>query len=360
MSLKIPYKVILVTGGAGFIGSNLVYRWLTRNPSLMIVVVDNLTYAGNMASLQRIEDNPALASRLRFIHADICDTVPLAHIFATYMPEAVIHLAAESHVDRSIDMPNQFLQTNVMGTATLLNVAKTYWHYNMPLNTKSNFRFLQVSTDEVYGSMPPSYWAKEFDPFNPTSPYAASKAAADHLAMSYYKTYGLPVLITHATNNFGPYQHPEKFIPTCIIKAKNMQEIPLYGDGQQRRDWMHVDEHCDALTYVLRRGEPGQRYNVGKGRERTNLELVGFICSYLDNLDGNANNRCNLFKCVNDRPGHDRRYAVNYDKLVGLGWYDDGAYPFSDTIDWYLNNEAWVQEVLQHGNYHMERQGLGK
>lgn len=359
------YTNILVTGGAGFIGCNLVRRWLTQYPELRIHVVDKLTYAGNLASLRDVKENPDLGTRMMFHQNDICNWAELVSIFKSFTPQAVIHLAAESHVDRSIDDASPFIKTNVIGTESLLCVALQHYKRTMPnVGGATPFRFVHVSTDEVYGSndMVNGHWGDPFEetqPLNPTSPYAASKAASDLLALSYFKTFQLPVIVTRCVNNFGPYQYPEKFIPTCILNALTGKDIPLYGDGEQVRDWIHVEDHCDALSVVLNRGEPGEIYNIGADCSFRNKYIAQFVCS-------NLNQPTSLIKYVQDRPAHDRRYAIEFGKIERLGMaplraYDKRSFDASleQTITWYAKNQAWVKEVLD-GKYNMERQGVIK
>lgn len=366
------YTNIFVTGGAGFIGCNLVRRWLTQYPDLRIHVVDKLTYAGNMASLREVKENRDLAVRLNFIKADICDWLNLASIFGSYMPQAVIHLAAESHVDRSIDDSSPFIKTNVMGTESLLCVALQHYKRTMPsVGGATPFRFIHVSTDEVYGNMHDYDPADENYKLNPTSPYAASKASSDLIALSYFKTFQLPVIVTRACNNYGPYQYPEKFIPTVIINALQRKPIPLYGDGLQVREWMHVDDHCDALMHALVAGRPGEIYNIGNDSTACrNWFIADKICLIMrewNEKHGDSYDYRKLVELVADRPAHDTRYAMEYGKawnnlyVNGRYWqthvkFDDGL---RDTVHWYLNNQKWVKEVLD-GKYNMERLGLRK
>lgn len=360
-----PYTNILVTGGAGFIGCNLVRRWLKANPNLKIHIIDKLTYAGNLASLREVREDSDLSSRIMFHKYDICDAEHIGDIFKYHMPQAVVHLAAESHVDRSIDNAAPFIQTNVVGTQVLLDTALKHYH----TNCDTPFRFIQVSTDEVYGSVgsKKGSWkkgnrtAEETDALNPTSPYAASKAAGDLLALSYHKTHGLPVIVTRSTNNFGPYQYPEKFIPMTILKAlavnSNPESIPLYGTGRNIRSWLHVDDHCNALMHVLNKGMPGEIYNIGscsEDNEQTNLDVVKFILSDLNQPE-------TMIKFVEDRPGHDMCYAVETHKINCLGWCDAEHFEtkLRETITWYYKNTGWVADVLG-GKYNMERLGLGQ
>jgi len=335
---------ILVTGGAGFIGSNFVRQWLAEE-SGYLVNLDALTYAGNLDSL----------------HGDICDGPLLSRLFAEYQPRAVVHFAAESHVDRSIDGPAAFVQTNVVGTFRLLEAARDYWaHLAEP--ERSEFRFLHVSTDEVYGSLGPKGLFSETTPYAPNSPYSASKAGADHLVRAYHRTYGLPALITNCSNNYGPFQFPEKLIPLMILNALEGKPLPVYGDGRQVRDWLYVEDHCRALRAVLTAGVPGEVYNIGGDCERTNLEVVRTICEIVDRLRPDLGHRpCrSLIRFVPDRPGHDRRYAIDTRKIrTRLGWRprESFASGLERTVRWYLENPEWVERVST-GKYRRERLGL--
>jgi dTDP-glucose 4,6-dehydratase len=337
--------MILVTGGAGFIGSNFLLDWIATEGT-PLVNLDRLTYAGNLANLASLEGD----SRHAFVRGDICDRPLLARLLAEHRPRAIVHFAAESHVDRSIHGPADFVQTNVVGTFSLLEEARAYWGA-LPAAQQEPFRFLHVSTDEVYGSLgandPPF---TEATPYAPNSPYAASKAAADHLVRAYHHTYGLPTLTTNCSNNYGPYQFPEKLVPLTILNALQGRPLPIYGDGLNVRDWLHVGDHCEAVRLVLREGHPGETYNIGGYSERTNLEVVDAICSILDNLRPNAliTHHSSLITHVRDRPGHDRRYAMNADKLLReLGWkprhtLDEGL---RETVEWYLHHADWVAGV---------------
>jgi dTDP-glucose 4,6-dehydratase len=356
---------LIVTGGAGFIGSNLVRHALARTDA-RVVVVDKLTYAGHLATLADVTDHP----RYAFVHADIADGTAMAEVFTTHRPSAVANLAAETHVDRSIDGPRAFIETNVRGTLELLEAARGYLR-DAPPAVREAFRFLQVSTDEVYGALGPAGSFTETTPFAPNSPYAASKAGADHLVRAYGATYGLPVLITHCSNNYGPYQFPEKLIPLMVLTALGGRPLPIYGDGGHVRDWLHVDDHCAALLAVLAHGRPGEHYNIGGGGERTNLAVVDAVCTALERLSPAAANPAlaacgraryaDLKTFVTDRPGHDRRYAIDASKLrAELGWRPE--VPFEQglayTVAWYLDHRAWCDTVQQGARYQRERLGL--
>ena len=344
----------LVTGGAGFIGGNFVLDAVNRG--IKVVNLDALTYAGNLDTLASLADNP----RHVFVEGDIGDAGLVKRLLDEHRPEAVINFAAESHVDRSIDGPGAFVQTNVVGTLSLLETTRDYWKA-LDATARDAFRFLHVSTDEVYGTLGDTGRFTETTPYAPNSPYSASKAASDHLVRAFHHTYGLPVLTTNCSNNYGPYQFPEKLIPLVIAKALAGEPLPVYGDGLIVRDWLYVGDHCDAIRTVLERGRVGETYNVGGDAERTNITVVRTICALLDArrplADGRA--RESLITYVKDRPGHDRRYAIDADKLKGeLGWaptvtFDEGM---ARTVDWYLENAPWVQRVLD-GSYRLERIG---
>lgn len=336
---------ILISGGAGFIGSNFVLDWLSRDLG-PVVNLDKLTYAGNLTNLAPVENHPAYT----FVQGDICDGDLLARLFAEHRPRAVIHFAAESHVDRSISGPEAFLRTNIDGTFRLLQAARAYYEL-LAGQERERFRFLHVSTDEVYGTLSPEDPAfHEETPYAPNSPYAASKAASDHLVRAWVHTYGLPAIITNCSNNYGPYQFPEKLIPLMIANALQGKALPVYGDGQQVRDWLYVVDHCRALQTVLERGRIGETYNVGGGNQRSNLEVVRTLCALLDEMvpASNFKPHLQLVKYVADRPGHDRRYAIDARKLEGeLGWRVEESFEtgLRKTVAWYLANSAWVEGV---------------
>lgn len=336
---------ILVTGGAGFIGSNFVLDWLSQNLG-PVVNLDKLTYAGNLANLASVESNPAH----EFVQGDICDAALVTRLLNQYRPRAVVHFAAESHVDRSIAGPEAFLRTNIEGTFTLLQAARAYYG-SLAGEDRERFCFLHVSTDEVYGTLSPDDPAfHEETPYAPNSPYAASKAASDHLVRAWVHTYGLPTIITNCSNNYGPYQFPEKLIPLMIANALQGKPLPIYGDGQQVRDWLYVVDHCRALQTVLQRGCIGETYNVGGGNQRSNLEVVTTLCALLDELvpDSKFKPHFQLVKYVTDRPGHDRRYAIDARKLESeLGWRAQESFEtgLRKTVEWYLANSAWVNDV---------------
>ena len=347
---------LLVTGGAGFIGSNFVLRALA-DPGVSVVTLDALTYAGNPDNLAALDGHP----RHTFVRGDIGDRAAVLALLRARRPDAVVNLAAESHVDRSIDGPRAFVDTNVVGTLELLEACRA-WLAERPDEARARFRFLHVSTDEVYGSLGPDGRFTEASPYAPSSPYAASKAAADHLVRAYFHTYGLPVITTNCSNNFGPRQFPEKLIPLMILNALERRPLPVYGDGANVRDWLYVDDHCDALRAALDRGVPGRTYNVGGGAERSNLQVVHALCDLVDALrpspDGSARD---LIAFVADRPGHDRRYAVDAARAEAeLGWRP--AHRFEDglraTVQWYLDHRAWCDRITS-GVYRRERLGRG-
>jgi dTDP-glucose 4,6-dehydratase len=352
-------KTLLVTGGAGFIGSALVRHALTHT-DYRVVVVDKLSYAGNLASLAPVAHSP----RYAFERLDIADHAPLPALLARVQPQAIIHLAAESHVDRSIDSPAPFINTNIVGSYTLLAAALAYWR-ELPGQQRDTFRFLHVSTDEVFGSLGPGGYFTEGTPYDPRSPYSASKAAADHLARAWFHTYGLPVIITNCSNNYGPYQFPEKLIPLTILKALNREPIPVYGQGENVRDWLYVEDHVLGLLAALERGRPGQSYLFGGRNERTNLEVVRAICLILDEFSPPTApaipHHSSLITFVADRPGHDFRYAIDPSKAEReLGW--QASVPFEtglrETVRWYLANRDWWEAILS-GAYRLERLGKG-
>jgi dTDP-glucose 4,6-dehydratase len=341
--------MILVTGGAGFIGSNFVCDWLAQGDE-PVLNVDKLTYAGNLASLAGLEGD----RRHVFVRADICDGATVAKLLATHKPRAIVHFAAESHVDRSIHSPGDFVTTNVNGTFSLLEAARAYWSA-LPAGQQAAFRFLHVSTDEVYGTLGPDDAPfSETTPYAPNSPYSASKAASDHLVRSYHHTYGLPTLTTNCSNNYGPNHFPEKLIPLVITNARAGKPLPVYGDGKQVRDWLYVGDHCAAIRRVLAAGVPGEVYNVGGWNEMTNLDVVHTLCDMLDELAPKpAGSYRDQITFVKDRPGHDRRYAIDARKIEReLGWRPAQTFTtgIRKTVAWYLANEQWVRDV-QSGDY---------
>lgn len=366
---------ILVTGGAGFIGSALV-RFLIEHTRSSVVNVDKLTYAGNLESLNSIQNN----ERYAFEQVDICDRAELERVFATHQPDVVMHLAAESHVDRSIDGPGEFIQTNIVGTYQLLEVARKYWS-GLDEGRKAAFRFHHISTDEVYGDLPhpsddmaadqalPLF--TENTAYAPSSPYSASKASSDHLVRAWHRTYGLPVLITNCSNNYGPYHFPEKLIPLVILNALEGKPLPIYGVGDQIRDWLYVEDHARALYTVVREGRIGETYNIGGHNEKTNLDVVQSICELLDELAPIAQSALSqrgikhyreLITHVADRPGHDRRYAIDATKIQhDLGWVPQETFTtgLRKTVQWYLANQTWCQRV-QDGSYQRERLGVSQ
>jgi dTDP-glucose 4,6-dehydratase len=352
-------KTLFVTGGAGFIGGNYILRSLAQDTGLRIVNLDLLTYAGNLDTLTSLAGN----ARHVFVHGNIADAGLVSSLFTEYQPQAVINFAAESHVDRSIDGPGEFVQTNIVGTLNLLQCALDHWR-GLASHQRETFRFLHVSTDEVYGSLGDTGAFTELTPYAPNSPYAASKAGSDHFVRAFFHTYGLPVLTTNCSNNYGPYQFPEKLIPLVILNALSLKHLPLYGDGLQVRDWLFVQDHVDAINTVLQRGACGEVYNIGGSSERTNLQVVTAICATLDRKAPHAQcaDRTRLIEHVTDRPGHDRRYAIDCTKLrTRLQWqakvnFEQGL---EQTVDWYLANGEWIKRV-RDGSYQGERLGLGK
>lgn len=350
---------IFVTGGAGFIGSNFIHTMFRRYSDIQIINLDKLTYAGNLDSLHDVEKD----HRYTFIHGDICDQVVVGKIFSEYQPDAVVHFAAESHVDRSIDEPAAFIQTNINGTFTLLEKGRKYWR-SLEDHAKNTFRFLHISTDEVYGSLGETGYFTEETPYAPNSPYSASKASSDHLARSYYHTYGLPVLITNCSNNYGPYHFPEKLIPLMILNALEGKSLPVYGTGQNVRDWLYVEDHCQAILKVLEKGVPGEKYNIGGHNEKTNMSIVHTLCDILDKRsprnDGKSYREQITF--VKDRPGHDLRYAIDASKIEKeLGWVPAESFEsgIMKTVEWYLHNLDWCKRVTD-GSYRRERLGSGE
>lgn len=347
------FEVIVVTGGAGFIGSALVRR-LINTTDVTVVNIDKLTYAGNMASLDGIRNS----RRHIFHHADVADRERMRDIFIQYRPGAVLHLAAESHVDRSIDGPRDFIDTNIIGTYTLLEAAREHWD-QLTAEDRNKFRFHHVSTDEVYGSLKKTGHFTEVTPYRPNSPYSASKAASDHLVRAWHKTYGIPTVMSNCSNNYGPYQHPEKLIPLVIHKALRGEPIPVYGKGDNVRDWLYVEDHVTALLDIVTRGRPGEVYNVGGYNEKQNIEVVGEICSILDEIRPSQDSYKNLISFVEDRPGHDQRYAIDAAKIATeLGWKPKESFAsgLRKTVDWYLDNQSWCHAALEH--YRGQRLGL--
>jgi dTDP-glucose 4,6-dehydratase len=349
-------RTILVTGGAGFIGSALV-RHLLRETGHRVVNVDKLTYAGNLDSLDEVLPHPDYA----FKQVDICDGAALAEVFERHRPDVVMHLAAESHVDRSIDGAAAFIETNVVGTYTLLEAARAHWS-RLPEAERSGFRFLHVSTDEVFGSLGAEGRFSETTPYSPNSPYSASKASSDHLVRAWHHTYGLPVLVSNCSNNYGPYQFPEKLIPVVILNALRGKPIPVYGRGDNVRDWLYVDDHVRALLAIVERGRVGETYAIGGDSERSNLEVVRTICAILDELapDAEVPEHASLITFVRDRPGHDWRYAIDAGKIRReLGWQPRETFEsgIRRTVEWYLENGTWCERVMD-GTYQLERLGV--
>ncbi|MBE2187343.1 MAG: dTDP-glucose 4,6-dehydratase [Rhodothermales bacterium] len=350
-------QVLLVTGGAGFIGSALV-RLLIERTGYRVVNVDKLTYAGNLESVAPVADDP----RYVFEQVDICDAEEVERLFRQYRPVGVIHLAAESHVDRSIDGPGAFVQTNVVGTYTLLHAARNYWK-DLPEDEKAAFRFHHVSTDEVYGTLGDEGLFTEETPYAPNSPYSASKASSDMLVRAWHHTYGLPVVTTNCSNNYGPYQFPEKLIPVVLLKALAGEPIPVYGKGENVRDWLYVEDHAEAIVKVFEEGRLGETYNVGGHNEKQNIEVVKALCALLDEFVPSEDGpRERLISYVTDRPGHDLRYAIDASKIQReLGWTPRETFEtgLRKTVQWYLDNGPWIENV-RSGNYRLERLGLEK
>jgi dTDP-glucose 4,6-dehydratase len=345
---------VLVTGGAGFIGSALV-RYLINETKHTVVNIDKLTYAGHPENLEVIEHS----DRYHFEQTDICDSKEMQQLFSEYKPDAVMHLAAESHVDRSIDGSVEFVRTNILGTHTLLDIARS-WYEKLNGAQKESFRFLHVSTDEVYGELGEGGFFEETTAYDPQSPYSASKASSDHLVRAWYYTYGLPVLITNCSNNYGPYQFPEKLIPVVILKALQGKEIPVYGDGKNVRDWLYVDDHVKALLKTAEEGEIGETYNIGGHNEKQNIEVVKTICTILDDIRPKSDGKyADQITFVTDRPGHDWRYAIDASKIEeNLGWTPEESFEtgIQKTVQWYLNHMEWIEAVTDK-NYNLERLG---
>lgn len=351
---------ILVTGGAGFIGSAVV-RYLVKETTHNVLNLDKLTYAGNLDSLVEVD----ASERYAFTQTDICDADGVRRVIDSFHPDAVLHLAAESHVDRSIDGPADFIETNIVGTYVLLNECKRYW-MSLSDEKRAQFRFHHVSTDEVYGSLGPDGLFREDNPYQPNSPYSASKASSDHLVRAWYHTYGFPTIITNCSNNYGPYQFPEKLIPLMVLNALEGKPLPIYGDGSQIRDWLFVDDHARALYAVLTTGKVGEVYNIGGHNEKKNIDVVRTICRTLDRLRPEHPNGIQsyeeLMTFVTDRPGHDQRYAIDAGKIQReLGWVPDETFDsgIEKTIQWYLDNNTWCSRV-QDGTYQRERLGSGE
>lgn len=354
-------KKILITGGAGFIGSAVV-RHIINDTQNSVINVDKLTYAGNLESLESVANNP----RYAFEQVDICDKAELERVFNQHQPDAVMHLAAESHVDRSIDDPAAFIETNIVGTYTLLEVARAYWN-NLPEERKSAFRFHHISTDEVYGDLEgKGDLFTETTSYAPSSPYSASKASSDHLVRAWLRTYGLPTIVTNCSNNYGPFHFPEKLIPLMILNALEGKKLPVYGNGMQIRDWLFVEDHARALYKVVTEGVVGETYNIGGHNEKANIEVVRTICGLLEELVPNKPTSVakyeDLITYVTDRPGHDVRYAIDATKIgKELGWKPQETFEtgIRKTVEWYLNNQKWWSRVLD-GSYNLERLGTNK
>jgi dTDP-glucose 4,6-dehydratase len=348
-------KTILVTGGAGFIGGCFVRQMATRQ-GLHTINLDKLTYAGNLDSLAMIDP-----SQSTFVQGDICDAALVSSLLDKYQPQAIVHFAAESHVDRSIDGPLTFVQTNVVGTAVLLDAARHYYK-KLSEDASKEFRFLHVSTDEVFGSLGDTGYFTETTPYSPRSPYSASKASSDHLVRAYHETFHLPVLITNCSNNYGPYQFPEKLIPLMTLNAIEGKPLPVYGDGLNVRDWLYVEDHCTAIETVLNKGTVGETYNIGGNCEQTNLSIVKTICSTVQELLPNLGHRCeDLITYVADRPGHDRRYAIDASKIKReLGWEPKAKFAegIRATVQWYIDNPEWIERITS-GTYQRQRLGTG-
>ena len=348
---------ILVTGGCGFIGSNFILKQIEETEN-QILNLDKLTYAGNTDNLDSIKDS----SPYEFIKGDIADKKLLVKIFNEFQPDAIVHFAAESHVDRSIDGPMDFIHTNIVGTSILLNEATKYYNANIAESNSREFKFLHVSTDEVFGSLNEDGFFVETTPYDPSSPYSASKASSDHLVRAWHRTYGLPILITNCSNNYGPFQFPEKLIPLMIANCIDEKPLPVYGKGHNIRDWLYVEDHCAAVYTVLQHGEIGETYNVGGNNEIRNIDIVKTICAILDEMRPSPNGKSygNLISFVKDRPGHDFRYAIDASKIkTELGWTPKETFEsgIKQTIEWYIENESWWRKI-QDKTYNQERLGL--
>jgi dTDP-glucose 4,6-dehydratase len=352
---------ILITGGCGFIGSNFVRYLLKTRGDVKVINIDNLTYAGNLANLIDVQRD--FPKRYAFVKGDIADRKAIEDIFQKFSIECVINFAAESHVDRSVIGPELFVRTNILGTFNLLETARNFWPLQHPEDSKT-MRFMHISTDEVYGSLRETGYFSERSPYDPSSPYSASKASSDHMVRAYGRTYNLPTIITNCSNNYGPYQFPEKLIPLMLINAMKGLDLPVYGDGENVRDWIYVEDHCEALLTVLEKGNPGESYNIGGNCEKQNKEIVHLICDILDDKLGILNDqpRRSLIRYVADRPGHDRRYAVDTRKIQqDLGWKPNVSFEegIQRTIEWYLNHPKWIQEILNgtYMDYYKEQYG---
>ena len=343
---------IIVTGGAGFIGANFV-RWLLLRSDADVVIIDKLTYAGHLSNIQSILGN----NRVKFQQVDIADRAAMSHIFEEYRPQSIVNFAAESHVDRSIDSPAPFVETNTVGAFVLLEVARQYWN-TLSIDAKNHFRFLHVSTDEVYGTLGTEGLFSEHTPYAPNSPYAASKAAADHFVRAYFHTYDLPTITTNCSNNYGPYQYPEKLVPLMLLNALEGASLPIYGDGLHVRDWLYVEDHCEGIWHVLQQGQVGEKYNIGGNNEQTNLELVNTLLRILEEVLPASQNKLLAQKAIHtyndlkefviDRPGHDRRYAIDATKIkTELGWEPKYSLEkgLKKTVQWYLDHQDWCQTV---------------
>ena len=354
---------VIVTGGAGFIGSALI-RYLMAHTTVAVLNIDKLTYAGNLSSLNDITEHgsAALKNRYQFLQADIADTKAMATAINDFKPDVIMNLAAESHVDRSIDSPSAFIDTNIKGTFTLLQVALEYWQ-SLAVDPKQAFRFHHISTDEVYGSLGAEGLFTEQAPYDPRSPYSASKAASDHLVKAWFHTYDFPVVVTNCSNNYGPYHFPEKLIPLVILNALEEKPLPIYGKGDNIRDWLYVDDHAEALVLAVTKGQCGETYNIGGNNERTNLQVVKAICAQLDQRKPRANGEsyARLISYVDDRLGHDKRYAIDASKITSeLAWQpkEDFETGIAKTVDWYLANDWWWQPI-RSASYSGERLGMG-